>query len=103
MTDNTKSQHPLRRLKSSSIICRNGIAIGIARRASGSFFADRVDYLDPARWDSVPANGSVLPSTPGAGAELGAAGFARRNPSRRSARAQSLQMSPMEFRHYDFR
>src|SRR5438876_5314736 len=100
---NTKSQHPLHRLKSSIHDLQERHRDRHRPTGFGFVFADRVDYLDPARWDSVPANGSVLPSTPGAGAELGAAGFARRNPSRRSARAQSLQMSPMEFRHYDFR
>ena len=56
MTDNTKSQHPLRRLKSSI----HDLKERHRPTGFGFVFADRVDYLDPIRWGSVTSNGSVF-------------------------------------------
>ncbi len=60
MSDKTKSRHPLHRLKSS---IRDLHARHQERRRPTGFgfaFADRVDYLDPVRWDSVTAQGSIF-------------------------------------------
>src|SRR5216683_1135810 len=60
MTDHTKPQHPLRRLKSSIRGLQERHRDRHRPTGFGFVFADRVDYLDPVRWDSVTANGSVF-------------------------------------------
>ena len=57
---NNKSQHPLRRLKSSIHNLQERHRDRHRPTGFGFVFADRVDYLDPVRWDSVTANGSVF-------------------------------------------
>src|SRR5436190_16789343 len=56
----SKSQHPLRRLKSSIHDLQERHRDRHRPTGFGFVFADRVDYLDPIRWDSVTANGSVF-------------------------------------------
>ncbi len=60
MSENSKSQHPLRRLKSSIHDLQERHRDRHRPTGFGFVFADRVDYLDPVRWDSVTANGSVF-------------------------------------------
>jgi hypothetical protein len=60
MTDNTKPQHPLRRLKSSIRDLQQRHRERHRPTGFGFAFADRVDYLDPLRWDSVTAKGSLF-------------------------------------------
>jgi hypothetical protein len=60
MIDKTKSQHPLGRLKSSIRDLRERHRDRHRPTGFGFVFADRVDYLDPIRWDSVTAGGSVF-------------------------------------------
>src|SRR5216683_7852939 len=60
MTDHTKPQHPLRRLKSSIRGLQERHRDRHRPTGFGFVFADRVDYLDPLRWDSVTANGSIF-------------------------------------------
>src|SRR5436190_23962165 len=57
---NTKSQHPLRRLKSSIHDLKERHRDRHRPTGFGFVFADRLDYLDPVRWDSVTAKGSVF-------------------------------------------
>jgi hypothetical protein len=59
MTDK-KSQHPLQRLKSSIRDLQERHRDRHRPTGFGFVFADRVDYLDPLRWDSVTAHGSVF-------------------------------------------
>src|SRR4051794_19629711 len=56
----SKSQHPLRRLKSSIHNLQERHRDRHRPTGFGFVFADRVDYLDPIRWDSVIANGSLF-------------------------------------------
>src|SRR5262245_42017779 len=58
MTDHSKSQHPLRRLKSSIRDLHERHRDRHRPTGFGFVFADRVDYLDPLRWDSITAKGS---------------------------------------------
>jgi len=57
---NNKSQHPLRRLKSSIHSLQERHRDRHRPTGFGFVFADRIDYLDPACWDSVTAKGSVF-------------------------------------------
>jgi len=49
----SRSQHPLRRLKSSIHNLQERHRDRLRPTGFGFVFADRVDYLDPVRWDSV--------------------------------------------------
>jgi hypothetical protein len=60
MSDNKNSQHPLRKLKRSIRELQERHRERHRPTGFGFVFADRVDYLDPARWDSVTGNGSVF-------------------------------------------
>lgn len=60
MTEPSPSQNPLRRLASSLRDLRDRHRERHRPTGLGFVFADRVDYLDPARWDSVASNQSVF-------------------------------------------
>jgi len=55
-----KDKHPLRRLKSSIRNLQNRHLDRHRPTGFGFVFSDRVDYLDPLRWDAVTANGSFF-------------------------------------------
>ena len=60
MDPSAKTEHPLRRLKSSIRDLKDRHRARHRPTGFGFAFADRVDYLDPARWDSVAAGSSVF-------------------------------------------
>src|SRR5215475_8108808 len=60
MSDNKNSQHPLKKLKRSIRELKERHRERHRPTGFGFVFADRVDYLDPARWDAVTGNGSVF-------------------------------------------
>jgi hypothetical protein len=60
MSDNKKSQHPLKKLKSSIREFQERHRERHRPTGFGFVFADRVDYLDPARWDEVTGSGSMF-------------------------------------------
>jgi hypothetical protein len=60
MSENKNSQHPLRKLKRSIRELQERHRDRHRPTSFGFVFADRVDYLDPARWDAVTASGSVF-------------------------------------------
>src|SRR5579859_2091568 len=53
-------QHPLRRLKSSIRELQRRHRDRHRPTGFGFVFADRIDYLDPARWDSIADRGTVF-------------------------------------------
>jgi hypothetical protein len=60
MNDNKNSRDPLRNLKKSIRELQERHRDRHRPTGFGFVFADRVDYLDPARWDAVTASGSVF-------------------------------------------
>ena len=56
----SKSQHPLRRLKSSIHDLQERHRDRHRPTGFVFVFADRVDYLDPLRWDAVTGDGSIF-------------------------------------------
>src|SRR6266436_1710508 len=60
MSDNKNSQHPLKKLKRSIRALQERHRERHRPTGFGFIFADRVDYLDPARWDAVTGTGSVF-------------------------------------------
>jgi len=60
MSENKNSQHPLKKLKRSIRELQERHRDRHRPTGFGFVFADRVDYLDPARWDAVTASGSVF-------------------------------------------
>jgi len=60
MTDRPDSRNPLRRLKASLRDLRARHQERHQPTSYGFVFADRVDYLDAARWDAVAAQGSFF-------------------------------------------
>src|SRR5262245_38403054 len=60
MTERVKTQHPLRRLKSSLRDLQQRHRDRHRPTGFGFALADRVDYLDAARWDAITAGGSVF-------------------------------------------
>jgi hypothetical protein len=60
MSDNKNSRHPLKRLKSSIRNLQDRHRERHRPTGFGFAFADQVDFLDPNRWDSVTAKGSVF-------------------------------------------
>ena len=60
MSDNMKRQQPLHRLRSSINDLRQRHRNRHLPTGFGFVFADRVDYLDPLRWDCVTAGGSTF-------------------------------------------
>ena len=60
MSDNKKSHHPLTRLRRSIRDLQQRHRDWHRPTGFGFVFADRVDYLDPARWDAVTGSGSVF-------------------------------------------
>jgi Acetyltransferase (GNAT) domain len=57
---NNDSQHPIKKLKRSIRDMKERHRERHRPSGFGFVFADRVDYLDPERWDSVTKNGSVF-------------------------------------------
>ncbi len=60
MSDKAKSRHPLHRLKSSLRGLHTRHRDRRLPTGFGFAFADRVDFLDPVRWDAVTAGGSIF-------------------------------------------
>jgi hypothetical protein len=60
MSDNKNSRHPLKKLKRSIRELQERHRERHRPTGFGFVFADRVDYLDPARWDEVTRSGSVF-------------------------------------------
>jgi len=60
MSDNKNSRHPLKKLKRSIRELQERHRERHRPTGFGFVFADRVDYLDPARWDEVTRKGSVF-------------------------------------------
>jgi hypothetical protein len=60
MSDNKNSQDPLKKLKRSIRELQERHRERHRPTGFGFIFADRVDYLDPARWDAVTKVGSVF-------------------------------------------
>src|SRR5260370_26248730 len=60
MMDNRNTQRPVGGLKSSIRDLQDRNQDRRRPTGFGFVFADRVDYLDPLRWDSVTSNGSVF-------------------------------------------
>ncbi len=60
MSTEGKSRHPLHRLKSSLRNLHERHRDRHRPTGFGFTFADRVDYLDPIRWDSVTNGGSIF-------------------------------------------
>src|SRR5438270_5820026 len=60
MSDKPKSRHPLHRLATSLRELRERHRDRHRPTGFGFVFADRVDYLDPVRWDSVTVSGSIF-------------------------------------------
>ncbi len=60
MADHPPSRNPLRRLSSTLRNLRERHRERHRPTGFGFVFADRVDYLDPARWDAVTAHGSLF-------------------------------------------
>jgi hypothetical protein len=60
MTDETKRRNPLGHLKSSLRDLKERHRDRHRPSGFGFVFADRVDYLDPARWDEVTSQASVF-------------------------------------------
>lgn len=60
MTDHAKSRNPLRRIKAKLRDLHERHQERHRPTAFGFVFADRIDYVDAARWDAVAAHGSVF-------------------------------------------
>src|SRR5260221_8023547 len=60
MADHPPSRNPLRRLRSTLRNLRERHRDRHRPTGFGFVLADRVDYLDPARWDAVTTGGSVF-------------------------------------------
>src|SRR5260221_8177600 len=60
MADHPPSRNPLRRLRSTLRNLRERHRERHRPTGFGFAFADRVDYLDPARWDALTAHGSLF-------------------------------------------
>jgi hypothetical protein len=60
MSDHKNSQHPLKKLKRSIRELQERHRDRHRPTGFGFVFADRVDYLDPERWDSVTRSGSIF-------------------------------------------
>ena len=60
MSAENKSAHPLHRLKSSVKELRDRHRDRHRPSGFGFVFADRIDYLDPLRWDSITSGGSLF-------------------------------------------
>jgi hypothetical protein len=60
MSDNKDSRHPLKRLKRSIRELQERHRERHRPTGFGFAFADRVDYLDPERWDAATRGGSVF-------------------------------------------
>src|SRR4051812_7061333 len=60
MADHSKTQNPLRRLKSSLRELQGRHRERHRPTGFGFVFADRVDYLDPNRWDSITSHGGFF-------------------------------------------
>lgn len=60
MNDRPKSRNPLRRLKASLRDIRDRHQERHTPTDYGFVFADRIDYVDAARWDAVAKHGSIF-------------------------------------------
>src|SRR4051794_29869895 len=60
MSDKPKARHPLQRFASSLRELRERHRDRHRPTGFGFVFADRVDYLDPSRWDAVTAGSSFF-------------------------------------------
>jgi hypothetical protein len=60
MSDNKNSRHPLNKLKKSIRELKERHRERHRPTGFGFVFADQIDYLDPARWDSVTASASLF-------------------------------------------